>query len=96
VNQGAQPTGSTISHETSDEVIAAVCQLFSTIRTITVGFGFTPNLLTFPPLLIKAGKRSRAFIKMITAGGDFHPALRTLAFRPLQKGRHGVNRNNSF
>ena len=48
---------------------------FSFIRTITVGSGITPDLLTFPIVL---GKRSRALAETLTAGGDFHPALRTL------------------
>jgi len=47
---------------------------FSFIRTVTVGPGFTPGLLD-PP---NRGRRSRAFWQgQITAGGDFHPALRT-------------------
>jgi hypothetical protein len=49
---------------------------FSFIRTVTVGFGFAPNLLT-PPLW--GGRRSRAWAFALTAGGDFHPALRTSA-----------------
>jgi hypothetical protein len=55
-------------------------QPFSFIRTLTVGFGITPNLLT---LLPKGGKRrSRAWaLSTLTAGGDFHPALRTSAAR---------------
>lgn len=40
---------------------------FSPIRTMTVGPGISPDLLTHPE-----GWRSRA----ITAGGEFHPALR--------------------
>jgi hypothetical protein len=54
--------------------------LLSPIRTITVGPGITPDLLT--PRR-KRRKRSRASIPAIdsrgvwfTAGGDFHPALR--------------------
>src|ERR1700690_3688770 len=52
---------------------------FSFIRTLTVGFGITPNLLTLPQGLKKAlaGLGYLAF----TAGGDFHPALRTSAAR---------------
>jgi hypothetical protein len=55
-------------------------QPFSFIRTLTVGFGITPNLLTLFP---KGGKRrSRAWVlSTLTAGGDFHPALRTSAAR---------------
>jgi len=40
----------------------------------TVGSGIAPDLLT--PALLGA-KRSRAWAKTLTAGGDFHPALRT-------------------
>jgi hypothetical protein len=50
---------------------------FSFIRTLTVGFGITPNLLTLLPENFRkqalAGLGQLAF----TAGGDFHPALRT-------------------
>ena len=46
---------------------------FSSIRTITVGFGFTPNLLT-PN--IGRSRADGACWHRITAGGDFHPALR--------------------
>src|SRR5882724_1506766 len=54
---------------------------FSFIRTLTVGFGITPNLLTLPwrlrdPRKALAGLGCFTF----TAGGDFHPALRTRAF----------------
>jgi hypothetical protein len=51
---------------------------FSFIRTMTVGFGITPNLLTLP-LARKALAGLGLFT--LTAGGDFHPALRTLATR---------------
>ena len=46
---------------------------FSFIRTVTVGSGFPPDLLT-PP----RGGRSRALPESgNTAGGDFHPAPKT-------------------
>lgn len=49
---------------------------FSFIRTVTVGSGFPPDLLT-PP----RGGRSRALPESgNTAGGDFHPALKTFHF----------------
>src|SRR3954449_7699679 len=51
---------------------------FSFIRTMTVGFGITPNLLTLP-LARKALAGLGLFT--LTAGGDFHPALRTSATR---------------
>ncbi len=51
---------------------------FSTFRTITVGFGFTPNLLAFPHL--KKGKALAGLDELLslilTAGGDLHPAPR--------------------
>src|ERR1700687_3103018 len=49
---------------------------FSFIRTLTVGFGITPNLLTLP-----RGRKALAGLGLstLTAGGDFHPALRTSA-----------------
>jgi hypothetical protein len=49
-------------------------QPFSFIRTLTVGLGIAPNLLT----LLRGRRRSRAWAFVtLTAGGDFHPALRT-------------------
>jgi hypothetical protein len=55
---------------------------FSFIRTLTVGFGITPNLLTLPPQNPCKGipwKKALAGLGQLafTAGGDFHPALRT-------------------
>src|SRR5450755_2953011 len=60
---------------------------FSFIRTLTVGFGITPNLLTlFPQDSRRTGfpkKKALAGLGYVTltAGGDFHPALRTSAAR---------------
>jgi hypothetical protein len=50
-------------------------QPFSFIRTLTVGFGIAPNLLT----LLRGGEGARGLglSSPFTAGGDFHPALRT-------------------
>jgi len=46
---------------------------FSFIRTMTVGSGIAPDLLTLP-----CERRSRAGnTRLHTAGGEFHPALRT-------------------
>jgi hypothetical protein len=62
-------------------------QPFSFIRTLTVGFGITPNLLTLFPKGIPRrefqGKKALAGLGCFafTAGGDFHPALRTSAAR---------------
>jgi hypothetical protein len=65
---------------------------FSLIRTMTVGFGITPNLLTRtvgafsanPTIAVRKRDQINASsalagfgIAAITAGGDFHPALRT-------------------
>src|SRR5690348_13624305 len=52
---------------------------FSSIRTVTVGFGIAPNLLT-PPIARRAlaGFGDHA---PFTAGGDFHPAPRTRSDR---------------
>jgi hypothetical protein len=43
----------------------------------TVGFGISPNLLTPPP--DESGTKALAGLGFytLTAGGDFHPALRT-------------------
>jgi hypothetical protein len=51
---------------------------FSFIRTLTVGFGIAPNLLT---LLLKKKALAGLGDVTLTAGGDFHPALRTSAAR---------------
>jgi hypothetical protein len=72
---------------------------FSFIRTLTVGFGIAPNLLALP-----VGRKALAGLGYVafTAGGEFHPALRTFArpvwaafwnygqWRPRQQGlQHG-------
>jgi hypothetical protein len=69
---------------------------FSFIRTLTVGFGITPNLLTLFPRGIPRrelqGKKALAGLGCFafTAGGDFHPALRTSAARyERPKGNYG-------
>jgi hypothetical protein len=59
---------------------------FSFIRTLTVGFGITPNLLTLFPQGEKIPQREKKALAGLgflafTAGGDFHPALRTSAAR---------------
>jgi hypothetical protein len=54
----------------------------SFIRTVTVGFGLTPNLLT--PARVAASRALAGLCDRsceplaITAGGEFRPALRTL------------------
>lgn len=54
---------------------------FSIIRTLTVGFGVAPNLLT----LLPKGFQEKALAGLgcfaLTAGGEFRPALRTSAAR---------------
>jgi hypothetical protein len=69
--------------------LALASRPFSFIRTLTVGFGIAPNLLTlllharFPELGEEGARgleplgESRPF----TAGGELHPALRTSAVR---------------
>jgi hypothetical protein len=83
----------------------ASSQPFSFIRTLTVGLGFTPNLLTLAAksMIRKSGNRfslatnaervcAEIMLKQhealaglgyltLTAGGEFHPALRTSAIR---------------
>ena len=55
---------------------------FSFIRTLTVGFGITPNLLTLLPSGFQENKALAGLSCFtLTAGGDFHPALRTSAAR---------------
>ena len=60
---------------------------FSFIRTLTVGFGIAPNLLTLLPQGFQGTefqeKKALAGLGCftLTAGGDFHPALRTSAAR---------------
>src|SRR5712671_3304394 len=54
---------------------------FSFIRTLTVGFGIAPNLLT---LFLRGDFRENKALaglglSTLTAGGEFHPALRTTA-----------------
>src|ERR1700687_4657695 len=69
---------------------------FSFIRTLTVGFGITPNLLTLP-----RGRKPLAGLGLstLTAGGDFHPALRTSAAkheRPLGIMANGGRASTAF
>jgi hypothetical protein len=63
---------------------------FSFIRTLTVGFGIAPNLLTlFLPGDFRENKAlAGSGLSTLTAGGEFHPALRTTAAqyeRPSRK-----------
>ena len=61
----------------------------SFIRTVTVGFGLTPNLLTLAPATGARRSRAGALHRCIaiTAGGEFRPALRTppRALRPAAR-----------
>jgi hypothetical protein len=52
---------------------------FSSIRTVTVGSGIAPDLLTPPPAGARGLMPARPHwsTPAITAGGDFHPAPRT-------------------
>jgi hypothetical protein len=76
-NQGTRNNG---AHAKSREAP----QPFSFIRTLTVGLGIAPNLLTLLPEESKIqGNQALAGLGCftLTAGGDFHPALRTSAAR---------------
>ncbi len=50
--------------------------LFSLIRTITVGSGITPDLLDPAVPQALAGLSRTCRVPELTAGGEFHPALR--------------------
>jgi hypothetical protein len=57
---------------------------FSFIRTLTVGFGVAPNLLTLlhdEKSFVTKKALAGLDLSVLTAGGDFHPALRTSAAR---------------
>jgi hypothetical protein len=63
---------------------------------MTVGFGITPNLLTLPRWEFPGGSfpMTKALAGLgdvtLTAGGDFHPALRTSAAQDEQpEGNYG-------
>ena len=58
---------------------------FSSVRTLTVGLGVAPSLLT-PSDKTPKGARGLQPFRAITAGGDFHPAPRT---RPTDCGEAG-------
>jgi len=54
---------------------------FSFIRTLTVGFGIAPNLLTLPARGLPEEKALAGLgLSTLTAGGESRPALRTRAF----------------
>jgi hypothetical protein len=55
----------------------------SSIRTITVGPGITPDLLTLKhgDALTARGLSVEDLFILYTAGGDFHPALRICSAR---------------
>jgi hypothetical protein len=52
---------------------------FSFIRTVTVGFGFTPNLLD-PFTCSQNALAGFLSYNKFTAGGEFHPALRIIIY----------------
>src|SRR5215475_13275452 len=78
-NQGTRNEKARASRE------ALASRPFSFIRTLTVGFGVAPNLLTLLRATRAGRRRSRAWISVeerpFTAGGEFRPALRTSAVR---------------
>lgn len=51
----------------------------SPIRTVTVGSGLSPDLLT-PPMNSAGARGLPSLVSRDTAGREFHPALRTSAF----------------
>src|SRR5690606_30227665 len=51
--------------------------VFSPVRTVTVGSGFSPDLLTPAGELAACRALAGSAPRRHTAGGDFHPALRT-------------------
>ena len=59
-------------HSQADCKTQSACCVSSFIRTVTVGFGFTPNL----PL------EARGLALRLTTGGDLHPALKMAANIP--------------
>ena len=59
-------------HSQTDCKTQSACCVSSFIRTVTVGFGFTPNL----PL------EARGLALRLTTGGDLHPALKMAANIP--------------
>jgi len=75
MHEGARPANISSSGQgrSSSKQGNANSLLFSPIRTVTVGSGVSPDLLT----LLKQQALAGLFdcIK-ITAGGEFHPALR--------------------
>ena len=60
-------------HSQTDCKTQSACCVSSFIRTVTVGFGFTPNL----PL------EARGLALRLTTGGDLHPALKMAANIPV-------------
>jgi hypothetical protein len=75
-NQGARDHDRRAKARTSAGPIA-----ISFIRTVTVGPGFAPGLLT-PAVQAPPGARGLPRRSADTAGGEFRPALRTLPVRP--------------
>jgi hypothetical protein len=75
-----------IRNDTTPAKTRGLSRPFSFIRTLTVGFGITPNLLTLLLTGIQQWiQENKALAGLgyltLTAGGDFHPALRTSAAR---------------
>ncbi len=56
-------------------VLNTKCDASSFIRTMTVGPGISPDLLT--PYSMKLSKGARGLALRHTAGGEFRPALKT-------------------
>ena len=61
-----------------EEAESAMSVLSSFIRTMTVGSGISPDLLT-PPRQTGVGRSRAPRVNRDTAGGELHPALRISA-----------------
>lgn len=76
-NQGARVGSRTHAHKRGTAENIAL----SFIRTMTVDPGIAPDLLTLIQARPEPGARGLMQLPAITAGGEFHPALRTLSRR---------------
>ena len=77
------------TEQRSPREAAQASRPFSFIRTLTVGFGLAPNLLTLPRpqglgKALAGLSLSPIWGLALTAGGEFRPALRTSAARTEQ------------
>jgi len=66
----------------------------SLIRTMTVGSGLGPDLLT-PAAIADCRTLAGSLLSQPTAGGDLHPALKTYCMPPNQDGMESIVRLGS-